>query len=158
MASLPRAATAWRLPVFLFTPFHKFGFVSDFGFRVSDFYLCPGVPCQAALCPLPFDFSFLLSIFQLFPLRSVVRGPTCAFPISACRYGSPAFRPFGFGIGSLLESVKRENRHRLRLHPRVSIVRTLTRLLDPAAARKKFWILHWSANRTCAFIWPNHAF
>jgi hypothetical protein len=32
------------------------------------------------------------------------------------------------------------------------------RLLDPAAALKKFWILYWSANRTCAFIWPNHAF
>ena len=71
--------------------------------------LRPGAPCQAALCPLPFDFSFLLSVFQLFPLRPVVRVPTFAFPISACRYGSPAFRPFGFGIGCLLESVKREN-------------------------------------------------
>jgi hypothetical protein len=29
---------------------------------------------------------------------------------------------------------------------------------DGDAAPKKFWILYCSANRICAFIWPNHAF
>ena len=28
---------------------------------------------------------------------------------------------------------------------------------DLAAALKKFWILYWSANPICAFIWPNRA-